>query len=205
VVEYKNPSENFQELIEAVRAVNAIEQVIAEHVQLRRSGAELLGRCPFHEDKTPSFSVRPAKGVFCCHGCDAGGDVFRFIQLLHKCGFREAVSHLAKRAGIELDGFKPSPELTAKVQARRAEHEEELQFKRFCDERIEAVNRRYRSLGRAATNAEDYLRTGQTDPYLHDLAWNAIERFLSFEIQVDREGLCDVNILRAEWSQRRAA
>ena len=68
------------ETIEAVRALSPIEQVISEHVRLRRSGAQLLGRCPFHADKTPSFSVHPAKQVFHCHGCGAGGDVFQFVQ-----------------------------------------------------------------------------------------------------------------------------
>lgn len=194
------------ELVEAIRTLSPIEAVIGEHAQLRRSGSQLFGRCPLHADKTPSLYIRPSKGVFRCHGCGAGGDVFKFVQLLHGLGFRQAVEFLAARAGLRIDGFRPSPELTAKVSAMKAQREEEIQFQRFCNDRIEAVNQRYRSLGRAANHAEDYLRAPTThDPYLHDLAWSALERFISFQMRVEREGLCDLEILRSEWSNREAA
>jgi DNA primase len=210
VEKYKNHSGNFQapipaELIEAVRMLSPIEQVVSEHVKLRRSGAELIGRCPFHGDKKPSLSVNPGKGVFLCHGCGAAGDVYQFIELVFKCGFREAVRHLAERAGITLETFKPSPELTAKVRAATAKRKEREQFERFCRERIEAINRHYRALARAAGHAETCLRAGESDPYIHDLAWTALERFRAFEARIEREGLCDLDILRAEWSKREAA
>src|SRR5208283_5807738 len=79
------------EAIEAIRALSSIEQVIGEHVQLRRSGIELKGCCPFHADKTPSLYISRTKAVFRCHGCGAGGDVFEFIRLLHHCSFCESV------------------------------------------------------------------------------------------------------------------
>jgi DNA primase len=130
VVEYKNHPANFQalsaELIVAVRTLNPIEQVVCEHVRLRRSGIELKGLCPFHKEKTPSFSVNSAKGVFICHGCGVGGDVFEFGRILHQCSFQKSVEILAKRAGIQLKGFEPSPELVAKVSAIRADFENEL-------------------------------------------------------------------------------
>jgi hypothetical protein len=193
------------ELIEAIRAVSAIEQVIAEHVQLRRSGVQLAGRCPLHADKTPSFYVHPDKAVFRCHGCGAGGDVFRFVQLLHGRSFREAVQYLAARAGMRDDDFQPSPELTARVAGIKAQREDELSFKRFCNERIENVSGHYRRLGRAATHAEDCLRAGEADPHIHDLAWAALERFITFAARIEREGLCDLNVLRTEWSKLREA
>ena len=209
VVKYKNHPANFQELsaelIEALRSLSPIEQVVAEHVKLRRSGAELIGCCPFHADKFPSFGVNPAKGVFCCHACGAGGDVYQFIELLLKCGFREALSHLAERAGLETETFKPSPELTAKVQAMTARRTEEAQFERFCRERIEEINRHYRNLGRAATHAEECLRAGTLSAYEQELAWDALERFRTFQLRVEREGLADVSLLRREWEQNRAA
>jgi DNA primase len=189
------------ELIEAVRAVNAIEHVISEHVQLRRSGVQLTGRCCFHADRTPSLYVHPAKSVFRCHACQAGGDVFKFVQLLHQCSFRQSVEFLAARAGVRIDGFRPSPELKAKVSALKAQREEQMQFERFCNDRIEAVNRRYRALGRAANHAEDCLRAGESDLYIHDLAWDALKQFRDFEARIEREGLCDVDILRTEWEE----
>jgi DNA primase len=193
------------ELIEAVRALSSIEHVIGEHTQLRRCGVELRGRCLFHSDKTPSLYIRPTKGVFHCHGCGVGGDVFEFVRLLHHCSFRQSMEFLAARAGIRIDGFTPSPELTAKVSELKAQREDELAFKRFCDERITAINQRYRSLGRSATHAEDYLRTGSPDSYLHDLAWDALKRFIDFETRIEREGLCDLDILKTEWSKLHAA
>jgi hypothetical protein len=209
-VEYRNHSLKIQapisdELIEAIRAVSPIEEVVGEHVQLRRSGVELKGRCPFHEEHTPSFAVNPSKGVFVCHGCGVGGDVYVFVQLLLKVGFKEAISHLAKRAGVDMEGFAPTPELTAKVAALKAHYEDELAFECFCNHRIGAINQQCRSLGRAATHAEDYLRAGESDPYLHDLAWSALERYRLFELRVEREGLCDPSVLRTEWELIRDA
>ena len=194
------------ELIEAVRTLNPVEQVIVEHVQpLRHSGIELVGRCPFHADKSPSFYVRPEKGVFCCHGCGVGGDVFAFVRRLHNCSFRDSLQFLASRVGIRIDGFRASPELRAKVASLHAQRKNQTQFASFCNERIDAINQRHRALGRAATHAEDCLRAGESDPYIHELAWSAIERFRNFQIQIEREGLCDLDILKSEWEQRDVA
>ena len=194
------------EALEAIRSVSPIVDVAAEHVKLRRSGSQFTGKCPLHEERTPSFYVSPAKGVFHCHGCGQGGDVFEFIQLLLKCTFREAVNHLAARGGVQLQGFKPSPELMRRVAAEKARREKEQAFEKFCNERLNAIGARYRALGRAATHAEDYLRSGlPADAYLNDLAWCAIERFRRFESRVEREGLCDVAVIRHEWSKLRAA
>jgi DNA primase len=190
------------ELIEAIRACSALEEVAGEHVQLRRSGVHLIGRCPFHSDKTPSFAVRPGREVFRCHGCGAAGDVFRFIETLHRCTFPEALRFLAVRAGlVELNTFQPSPELTAKVAALKAQRQEQASFERFCNERIEAINQRHRSLARAATNAEACLRSGKLNTCEQEMAWSALERYRLFEASVEREGLCDLDILRAEWSK----
>lgn len=76
--------------------------VIEQHVSLRRSGKEFTGRCPFHGDKSPSFSVNYDKQVFYCHGCGEGGDSISFIQKLHGIGFKEALKFL----GVEGE-YKP--------------------------------------------------------------------------------------------------
>src|SRR5437667_8122565 len=123
------------EFIELVREASPIAEIVGERVELRKSGAQLVGKCPFHADHSPSFYVHPARGFY-CHGCQAKGDVITFIRLLNKCSFREAVEFLAARAGLKLDGFNASPELKAKVFAMKAQRERE----RFINDRIDAVN-----------------------------------------------------------------
>lgn len=87
-----------------------ILEVVGTRVDLRRAGKELLGRCPFHNDKTPSFSVNPDKGVFHCFGCGESGDVFDFIMRLDGLSFPEAKRAWAKRAlGITDNYCKPAP------------------------------------------------------------------------------------------------
>ena len=79
-----------------------IEEVIGRYVELKRSGANLLGRCPFHSERTPSFSVSPAKKMFFCFGCHAGGSVITFVQKAENLDFPDAVEYLANRAGLPL-------------------------------------------------------------------------------------------------------
>lgn len=187
---------------EAVRALSPIEQIISEQVRLRRSGVQLLGRCPFHADKSPSFSVNPAKQVFHCHGCGAGGDVFQFVRMLLKSGFRDAVAYLAQRAGVDVNGFEPSAELRELVARHKAEQEQRRSFEQFANGRVSAICREYRALARAATYAEDLLRAGSLDAVEQEMAWNALERYRLFEIRVEREGLCDPGMIRGEWAKR---
>lgn len=79
-----------------------ILEVVSDHVRLKRSGQRWVGLCPFHSEKTPSFTVRPDHGSFKCFGCGKGGDVFSFIQLRENVSFMESMSILADRVGIEL-------------------------------------------------------------------------------------------------------
>ena len=90
------------ELVEEVRARNPIVDVIGSYVQLKRSGANYFGLCPFHSEKSGSFSVSPSKQMYYCFGCHAGGNVITFIMNYENCSFQEAMETLAKRAGIEL-------------------------------------------------------------------------------------------------------
>jgi len=76
--------------------------VVSQHVQLNKRGRRFFGLCPFHTEKTPSFTVNPDLQIFHCFGCDTGGDVFRFIQEIDRVSFPEAVTFLAARAGIQL-------------------------------------------------------------------------------------------------------
>lgn len=189
------------ESIAAVRDLSPIEEVIGEHVRLRRCGPGLISLCPFHSETTPSFRVNPGK-KFHCFGCGLGGDVFDFIQRLHGISFPEAVQHLAQRAGFELDGFKPSTEQIAKAQTLKAERERERDFEHFANLRLDAISRQYRALGRQATLAESLLRQGSAPPDTERLAWDALERFTAFQLKVEREGLCDPVVIREEWEAR---
>jgi len=87
--------------VEAVKAVSIVD-VAGPIISLRRSGNRFIGKCPFHDEKTPSFSVDPAKGLFYCFGCSAGGDVIEFVKRIEGCEFPEAVKILARRFGIGL-------------------------------------------------------------------------------------------------------
>jgi DNA primase len=86
--------------VERVRAASDIVEVVGLTVALKRTGRNFVGLCPFHQEKTGSFSVNPERQFFHCFGCKAGGDVFRFVQETEKVGFLEAVEILSRRAGI---------------------------------------------------------------------------------------------------------
>ncbi|MDK2959496.1 MAG: primase [Synergistaceae bacterium] len=79
-----------------------IVEVIGDHVRLKKAGANFIGLCPFHEEKTPSFSVSPSRQTFHCFGCGQGGDIFTFVMEKEGLGFREALEILASRAGVTL-------------------------------------------------------------------------------------------------------
>lgn len=88
----------------------SIQDVVAEHVTLKRRGVRWVGLCPFHSEKTPSFTVSPERRLFKCFGCGKGGDVFSFVQLRENMSFMEAMRHLADRAGVDFrDTTQRSP------------------------------------------------------------------------------------------------
>ncbi len=91
-----------QDWVEAVRQAGDLVRLVSEHVPLKPRGSRLLGLCPFHEEKTPSFSVDPKAQLFYCFGCHAGGDLFKFVQLYERVDFKEAVELLARRWGVPL-------------------------------------------------------------------------------------------------------
>ncbi|HKF29543.1 MAG TPA: DNA primase [Candidatus Binataceae bacterium] len=91
-----------EDKIEEVRERADIVEVIGAHVRLKRTGRNFVGLCPFHQEKTPSFSVNAERGFFHCFGCNAGGSIFNFIMKMEGLTFPEAVRSLAQRYGIEL-------------------------------------------------------------------------------------------------------
>ena len=106
------------DIIEEVRQKNDIVDVVSQYVKLTRKGSSYFGLCPFHNEKTPSFSVTPGKQMYYCFGCGAGGNVFNFIMEYENYTFGEALKHLADRAGVELPKIEYSREVREKVQER---------------------------------------------------------------------------------------
>ncbi|MGE0506219.1 MAG: DNA primase [Solirubrobacterales bacterium] len=104
------------ESVERVKQAVDIAEVISAHTDLRRQGARMVGLCPFHEERTPSFSVDPQEKLYHCFGCGVGGDVIKFVEEKDGLGFVEAVEILADRYGVELERDREDP----RAEARRA-------------------------------------------------------------------------------------
>lgn len=102
-----------EDIIEEVRSKNDIVDVISGYVKLQKKGSSYFGLCPFHNEKSPSFSVSPGKQMYYCFGCGAGGNVISFVMEYEKFTFPEAVKYLADKVGIDL------PEMEYSEEARR--------------------------------------------------------------------------------------
>ncbi len=112
------------DIIEEVRSRNDIVDVIGQYVHLTKKGSSYFGLCPFHNEKTGSFSVTPSKQMYYCFGCGKGGNVFTFLQEYENMTFTEAMHELADRAGIQL----PETEMTAQQKARSAKRDKLLEI-----------------------------------------------------------------------------
>ncbi|HSS34277.1 MAG TPA: DNA primase [Solirubrobacterales bacterium] len=107
------------ESLERVKQTADIVEVISAHTDLRRQGARWVGLCPFHEERTPSFSVDAQEKLYHCFGCGVGGDVIKFVEEKEGLGFAEAVEILADRYGVELEREQEDPRAEARRQQRR--------------------------------------------------------------------------------------
>lgn len=107
-----------EEIIDKVRSANDIVDIVSSYVKLQRRGANYVGLCPFHNEKTPSFTVSASKQMFYCFGCGAGGNVFTFLKLYESYTFEESLKYLAERAGIALPQSTEDPK---EVRERRDE------------------------------------------------------------------------------------
>ena len=99
-----------KEVIEEVRARNDIVDLVSEHLALKRRGKTYVGLCPFHSEKTPSFSVSPDRQTYHCFGCGKGGNVIGFVMDYENLSFPEALRSLAARAGMQLPEREASKE-----------------------------------------------------------------------------------------------
>ncbi|MGB0935218.1 MAG: DNA primase [Alphaproteobacteria bacterium] len=137
------------EFLEELRSRFTLSEVIGQRVALRRQGAEHGGLCPFHKEKSPSFSVNDQKGVYYCFGCKATGDVVRYTMDTHHLSFPEAVEDLARKAGLSLPESHVAPE----VAAEKRETKQQLQ-----DIMLEACRFfRQQLLSPEGTHAKEYV------------------------------------------------
>ncbi len=134
-----------QSFIDEVRAAADIVTVIQDYVSLRKAGTNYKGLCPFHNEKSPSFTVNRDKGFFHCFGCNTGGDVFKFIELQEKLGFQDTVKHVAGKFGIpipEMEGGEGQHESAQEREALLKMHEVAAAW--FADHLASPAGARYR-------------------------------------------------------------
>lgn len=108
-----------EEIVDEIREKNRIEDVVSGYVRLKKQGSNFFGLCPFHNEKSPSFSVSPAKQIYYCFGCGAGGNVITFVMEYENYTFPEAIKMLADRAGVKISEELNSPDIR-KRENRRA-------------------------------------------------------------------------------------
>ncbi len=125
-----------EEFLTDVLARNDIVDVIGQYVQLKRKGQSWWGLCPFHGEKTPSFSVSQDKQFYYCFGCHAGGNAFQFIQNIEKCDFSEAVELLASRAGLPMPERKSDGDHRAREELRTTLYEIGRAAARFYHDKL---------------------------------------------------------------------
>ena len=170
-----------------------IVRVVQDYVQLKKKGANWMACCPFHKEKTPSFSVSPAKEIFYCFGCHKGGSVFNFVMEMERVSFPEAIKLVAEKSGV------PLPKLVddSRFEARRNEAESVIELNKWA---LEWWEQQLESSGEARI-ARDYLQRREiTDEtrktfqlgYAPD-SWDALSIYLrqkgATQDQIERSGL----------------
>jgi len=182
-----------QTFIDDLKRQADIVRVVQDYVQLKKKGANWMACCPFHKEKTPSFSVSPAKEIFYCFGCHKGGSVFNFVMEMERVSFPDAIKLVAEKSGV------PLPQLIddSRFEARQHESEEVIELNRWA---LEWWEQQLNSGGEARI-ARDYLLgreiTEETRKtfrlgYAPD-SWDALSIYLrqkgASQDQIDRSGL----------------
>ncbi|MCG9967073.1 DNA primase [Pelotomaculum terephthalicicum JT] len=165
------------DVIEAVRLRSDIVEVVSRHVQLKKKGKYFTGYCPFHKERSPSFTVTPDKQIFHCFGCNTGGNVFKFLMLIENVTFVEAVKMLAQRAGISL----PANESPAE-QERRQKLAQLRQINSLANDYFRNVFKNHGAAGRARSYlaerglSQDTLENFQVGFTLPE--WDSLLKFM---------------------------
>ena len=113
------PKTKIDEIVDAAR----VEEVVGEYVNLKKRGANLTGLCPFHQEKSPSFSVSPVKGIYKCFGCGKAGNAVNFIMEVEQLNYIDALKHLAEKYRIDWPKQDISPEQLFEERIRNGERE----------------------------------------------------------------------------------
>ena len=119
-----------REVIDSIYAAAKIEEVVGDYVTLRRRGANLIGLCPFHNEKTGSFTVSPSKGIYKCFGCGKSGHAVGFIMDIEQCSYVDAIKQLGKKYHIAI----PEREMTPEEQQRQDDRESMFVVNDFCNQ-----------------------------------------------------------------------
>jgi DNA primase len=182
-----------QTFIDDLKRQADIVRVIQDYVQLKKKGANWMACCPFHKEKTPSFSVSPAKEIFYCFGCHKGGSVFNFVMEMERVAFPEAIKLVAEKSGVPL----PVMVDDSRFQARRAESEEVIELNKWA---LEWWEQQLESSGEAKIARDYLLRREITEEtvktfrlgYAPD-SWEALSSHLrqkgASQEQIERSGL----------------
>lgn len=179
----------FDDFIDRLRSESDIVSVISEYVPLAKKGRNYWGCCPFHKEKTPSFSVTPDKGFFYCFGCQAGGNVFNFLMKIENIPFMEAVKMLARKMNI------PVPEKTKTDEERRREQELVQLFKTtqlakdffhacLTKTSLGAEAREYLHSRRITPEMIDHFQLGFAPPFWDKLIRSLADRNISAELLI---------------------
>ena len=109
-----------KDIIDNIFETARIEEVVGDFVTLKKRGANMLGVCPFHDEKTPSFTVSPAKGIYKCFGCGKGGNSVNFIMEHEQFSYPEALKYLAKKYHIEVPEIEITPQQLERGNAKES-------------------------------------------------------------------------------------
>jgi DNA primase len=183
-----------QTFIDDLRRQADIVRVIQDYVSLKKKGANWMACCPFHQEKTPSFSVNPAKDIFYCFGCSKGGSVFNFVMEIERVSFPEAVKIVAEKANVPL----PVMVEDQKFEARRKEADEVIELNSWALEWWEKQLEQNNAEARAARDylagreIQDETRKAFRLGYAPD-SWDALSTHLkqrgATQAQIERSGL----------------
>lgn len=183
-----------QTFIDDLRRQADIVRVVQDYVSLKKKGANWLACCPFHKEKTPSFSVNPAKEIFYCFGCHKGGSVFNFVMEIERVSFPEAVRIVADKAGVPL----PKRSDDSRVMAQRQEADEVIQLNNWA---LEWWEEQLKQNTFEAKNAREYLEKRGVNSETLSLfrigyapdSWEALSNHLrrkgATQLQIERSGL----------------
>lgn len=181
-------------LISRIQQANDIVDVISEHLSLTKKGKELVGLCPFHSDHKPSLYVSPAKQIFKCFACSAGGDVLKFVQMKENLTFVQTLERLAQRAGIHLEKTKTvSSAQPVAVDANRLAKLNEWALKHWTanlwDENKGRIARNYLQERNISLETAKLWQLGLALDSWDDLSQKALTLKISDQLLVDA-GLC---------------